>query len=118
MEPRQWLNRTQPQTLQNAELLLYLNAGLTLLDAVLNGGISLVGLLLGVGAVAAGFGSANERRWGYYLGLVVAGLLTLFAVLDLTFAGLFGLLNLAFAGLLLYLLLAPASREYRRIWFH
>src|SRR2546423_1401107 len=64
-EPRRWTNPSQPQTLQIAVFLLYINA----FFALLGGLFSPIGLLLVAGGVGAGFGIANERKWGYGLGL-------------------------------------------------
>ena len=69
-EPRRWFDPSQPQTLQGAVMLSYLTAALSLLW-ILFGAYPLV-ISLGLGA--AGYGVANERRWGYWLGIVLAGL--------------------------------------------
>jgi hypothetical protein len=106
METRRWTNPSQPQTLQIAVFLLYINAVLDILFGAL---FSLQGVLMAAGGVAAGFGIANEKRWGYALGLVVA-------VLRVIFYG-FGVINLMFEIALVALLLHPQSREYQRIWF-
>jgi hypothetical protein len=111
--PNRWLDRTQPQTLMIATIVMYINAAFGVIG-VLGGALSLLGLAL-VGQVAAGWGIANEKNWGYWLGVA----LTAFdvAILVLFFsAGAF--LNLLFAGALLALLLHPQSRSYRRTWFH
>jgi len=108
METRRWTNPSQPQTLQIAVLLFYFRAVMAVLfGAFLNP----LGLLLTVAAVASGFGIANERRWGYVLGLIAAGVGVLF-----TLTG-GGLLSLIFAVALVALLLHPQSRDYQRIWF-
>jgi hypothetical protein len=66
------------------------------------------------GPVAAGWGIANERKWGYWLGVG----LTAFALLVtiIYFSGT-AIITLLFYGALLALLLHPQSREYRRTWF-
>jgi len=116
MAQRQWIDRTQPQTLQAAVLFSYLNAGLALLSFLAFGaGLSLVLLLLAVAA----YGIANERRWAYWAATVLAGLyLVTQLVVFFVSGGFGGLLNLVFAGVLLALLLHPQSRSYQRIWFH
>lgn len=117
MQTRRWTNPAQPQTLQIGVFLLYINAVFTLLDLLRSGAPAF--LLLTVGGVTAGYGIANERRWGYTLGLVMA---------FLPFAWrwyYFGLgnvlstdaLNLLFEIALVCLLLHPQSREYQRVWF-
>ena len=112
METRRWLNQSQPQTLVIAVLLLYFDAVLGLLFGGLFGPI---GLAIIVGSVAAGYGIANERKWGYYLGvgMAVFRLLLLLGIGGLTY----NLIALAFAIAKLALLLHPQSRDYQRIWF-
>jgi hypothetical protein len=117
METTRWTNPTQPQTLQSSVILLYLNAAFSILF-----GLSGVALVLGVGRVAAGWGCANERKWGYQLAVAMAILpfVVLFAmnsvstVADNLFQVLVGF---AFDIVLLALLLHPQTRTYQRIWF-
>jgi ABC-type amino acid transport system permease subunit len=98
METKRWFNPSQPQTLQIAVWLLYFNA--------------VGGLLLGI---------ANEQRWGYILGVVMAVLDVVLivaaagGVMDV-FRGTV-LISFLFAIALVALLLHPMSREYQRIWF-
>jgi hypothetical protein len=122
METRRWTNPSQPQTLQIAVFLLYFDA----VFAVIYGAVfSPIGLLLTAGYVAGGFGIANERRWGYTVAVIVAGLALLpwvyflFSDTGEFFESLFSLaaINLMFSIALLALLLHPQSREYQRIWF-
>jgi uncharacterized membrane protein (DUF2068 family) len=118
MEPRRWLNSSQPPTLQNAVVLCYLDAVLGLFSALVAGGVGLlllVPILLGVG----GLGIANEKRWGYWLAVVLAGLSLLLAVVVMALSpGIGAVLNLLFDGALVALLLHPMSRQYQRLWFH
>ncbi|HEX4905169.1 MAG TPA: hypothetical protein VFU93_06950 [Acidimicrobiales bacterium] len=116
METRRWTNPTQPQTLQIAVFLLYINAVFT---ALLGGLGSIIGIALVAGGAAAGFGIANEKRWGYNLGLAMAFLPF---VLRIAFNGvenIFGgsIINLMFEIALVALLLHPQSRDYQKIWF-
>jgi hypothetical protein len=114
METRRWLNQSQPQTLMFAVLLFYIDAGFMVLNVLL-GGISLFGLAFIAGSVAAGYGIANERKWGYYLGILVSGL---WILVLLSFGGLsLNLISLAFAIGRFVLLVHPQSRDYQRIWF-
>jgi uncharacterized membrane protein (DUF2068 family) len=120
METRRWTNPTQPQTLQIAVLLLYINA----VFGVLFGAVfSVLGLLLVVAQAAAGFGIANERKWGYWLGVTAAAIGLLPFVLYIASEGIgsifsIGLLiNVLFPAALFALLLHPMSRDYQRIWF-
>jgi len=87
----------------------------------------LIGLLLGsypvaalipLGLGAAGFGVANEKRWGYRLGVALAGLNLIVDLYILLIGGFAILLTLLFAVVLLALFLHTQSREYEKIWFH
>jgi hypothetical protein len=114
-EPRKWFDQSQPQTLQGAVMLSYLMAVFGLLAILFGPTLGLFGLSLG----AAGYGVANERRWGYWLGIVLVGIIVLIYLADLFSVGFSGFLaiNLVFMGVLLALFLHPQSREYQRIWF-
>ena len=114
---RRWLNQAQPQTLQIAVFLMYLDAAFL---ALFGGLTSPIGLLFIGGYVASGYGIANERKWGYWLGVGMASfrlglyLLPLLAGYNVL-AG--GFLDLAFAVAKFLLLVHPMSRSYQRIWF-
>ncbi|MCU1448643.1 MAG: hypothetical protein JWP02_813 [Acidimicrobiales bacterium] len=114
MESRRWVNQTQPQTLQIAVFLLYLNGIFTLLFGGLFYGL---GLLFIVGSVAAGYGIANEHKWGYGLGVGMAVLPFILIIVNRTSPLSGGILNLLFEVALVALLLHPQSRDYQRIWF-
>lgn len=121
METRRWTNPSQPQTLQIAVFLLYINAVFGLL------GFSVLfawGPLIGLGSVVAfgagGFGIANERKWGYSLSVGVSilslvALLSIFGIFDVLLSG--AAITLLFDIALIALLLHPMSRDYQRIWF-
>jgi hypothetical protein len=114
MESRRWVNQTQPQTLQIAVLLLYFNGIITLLF----GGLFIpLGAVIIIGSIAAGYGIANERKWGYILGVAMA--LLPFALVIATRSNPLngGIINLLFEIALAALLLHPQSRDYQRIWF-
>jgi hypothetical protein len=111
MESRRWVNPTQPQTMQIAVFLLYFNAILT---ALFGGLFNPFGLVVVVGSAAAGFGIANERKWGYGLGVAMA--LLPFVLIITGNAGI-ALVGLLFDIALVALLLHPQSRDYQRIWF-
>ena len=111
MPSRRWVNRHQPQTLVLATVLLYMEG---LFNLARGAGL----LLVGMGMAAAGFGIANDRRWGWWLGVTMAGLsvvarLTWFSYgSSMTF-----LLSLVFPVALFALLVHPHSRGHQRIWF-
>jgi hypothetical protein len=125
METRRWTNPSQPQTLYLAVVLFYINAVMSLIFGnyvtVLFGFVGLIAFV--VGSVAAGLGIANEKKWGYILGVTVAAFQLvpfLFAiavdgvstVFDLGF-----LIAVVFPIVLFALLIHPMSRDYQRIWF-
>ena len=116
METRRWTNPTQPQTLQIAVFLLYINAVFT---ALLGGLGSIIGIALVAGGAAAGFGIANEKRWGYNLGLAMAFLPFILRIAFNGVENIFGgsIINLMFEIALVALLLHPQSRDYQRSWF-
>jgi hypothetical protein len=132
MQTRRWTNPSQPQTLQIAVILLYLNAVFGLLlrqytafyevDRWVSAGLAeWVGLLSFVGMGVAAFGIANEKKWGYRLGV---GLTSTEVILLLIAIG--SLSNLFNANVMITalfivaqaaLLLHPMSRDYQRAWF-
>jgi hypothetical protein len=113
-EPRRWFDATQPQTLQGAVMLSYITAAFGLVSVLFGSYFGVVALGIGVAA----YGVANERRWGYWLGIVLAGLTALLYLLVLVYGLVFAVvLNLVFTVLLMALYLHPQSREYQRIWF-
>lgn len=116
MALRQWTNPSQPQTLQIAVFLLYINAFFV---AIFGGILNPIGILLIAGGVAGGLGIAREKRWGYGVGLLMAFLPF---ILRIAFGGLGAalggsIINLMFEIALVALLLHPQSRDYQRIWF-
>jgi len=116
-----WVNQFQPQTLYMATILCYVDA---VFGLIFGGFATPIGLFIIAALGAGGFGIANEKRWGYILGVAVASLaVLLFVLLPLIFD--FGailslpfLLNALFPVALFALLLHPMSREYQKIWFH
>jgi hypothetical protein len=122
MEGRRWFNPSQPQTLQIAVWLLYFNGVIGLLLPSVFALLGVLGLVALVGCVVGGFGIANDRKWGYGLGVVVAALQVLLYIwaVDLNIVRLISsrlVISFAFAVALLAALLHPMSRDYQRIWF-
>jgi uncharacterized membrane protein len=118
MSDRRFLNPAQPQTLQIAVFLLYLNGVFELLALLVGGIAGLLGLIFVFGQPAAGYGIANERKWGYILGIVMA--ILPFVVRWYIYANPVegvAILNLLFEVALVALLVHPQSRDYQRIWF-
>jgi len=73
----------------------------------------IVPLALGV----SGFAIANEKKWGYGLGIALA-VVNVLGDLAILALGAFGVvITLLFAVVLFALLAHPQSREYQRIWF-
>lgn len=133
MKNRVWINNRQPQTLYIAQVMLYFRGVMGLLfgPLALIGDVALFGseflaaawiLLTTVGAVAAAFGIANERRWGYRLG-VAAAVAPFVIRLQVVFTdGLvdaltYDPLGLVFDVAILAALLHRMSAEYQRVYF-
>lgn len=111
-----WVDRSQPQTLMSATILLYINAVFGLLFGQILAtfyGFPL-GAVLVLGQGAAGLGIANEKKWGYWLGV---GLTALWVAFLVKYAGFTAIISLLFYIALLALLLHPQSRSYRKVWF-
>lgn len=118
------MNQSQPQTLYIGTILLYLEAVTGVLFGTLlffyGSWLALAGL---VAMAAAGYGIANERRWGYMVGVAVAGAAVFAGAAIIAIEGLGVLSNFSFASLLLFavalfvVLVHPQSRSYQRIWF-
>ena len=119
MNNYQWLNHGQPQTLQNATILCYIDAVLGIINGVFQVAPP-VGLFIVVGLAAGGFGIANERKWGYALAVAAAVLQVaiwfIFLGLDV-FSDVGVLLSVMFDIALVALLLHAQSRSYQKIWF-
>ena len=117
MNNYQWLNHGQPQTLQNATILCYIDAVLGIINGVFQ---VPVGLFIVVGLAFGGFGIANERKWGYALAVAAAVLQVavwfIFLGFDV-FSNVSVLLSVLFDIALAALLLHPQSRSYQKIWF-
>ena len=118
METQRWINQRHPQTLLFATYLLYFDAFFGIL-AILGGG-GPIEIAIAVGSGAAGYGIANDRKWGYWLGVAVSVLALVPYVLALL-AGINILsgspINLMFAVAQFALLVHPMSRDYQKIWF-
>ncbi len=135
METRRWVNPTQPQTLQIAVWLLYLEAAFALLFQSPEQVFYVFpapGLVrLGMTAALAGgaYLIANDRRWGYRLALVAAliplaarlllglGISFRYDSIGATSPFAYNPIGLLFEVALVFLLLHPQSREHEKIWF-
>lgn len=118
MQRRRWTNPSQPQTLQIAVFLLYINSAFLVLGLLLANVLPLLYVGIIAGQVAAGYGIANERKWGYGLGIAMAifPFFLRFYFLGNPLSGR-NLIGLMFEIALVALLLHPQSRDYQRIWF-
>lgn len=121
MESPRWFDRSLPQTLQIATILLYMNSALTILFSSKTPLILLPAVAEAVGA----YGMANSKRWGYILAVVGAAFPLALMLLDIaTFGASFlsvifaSPLTIMFEVALLALLLHPQSRTHQKIWFH
>lgn len=138
LDPRRWFDRMQPQTMQIATWLLYLNgffAFIGLLDrsdwiGYARSSKGTLGLVVGLAIVAShvlsGFFMANDRRLGYHLALVAAFspfVLRFWVLSDVSYASLGdkvtggNTISFLFEIALCALLLHPHSREHQRLWY-
>jgi hypothetical protein len=109
--PQRFFDPSQPQTLQIATVLLYIDAFFTLLAGSF-------GLPFAVVFAGAAYGMANGKKWGYILALAVAVLrLVLMLAGDSMTDALDDPIGLMFGIALVALLLHPQSREYQKIWY-
>ena len=92
-------------------LLLYISAAFDALNGFIGHPI---GILVIGAKVGAGYGIANEKKWGYQLGVAVS-IVVIVGALSGVFPG--GIISLLFDVLLAALLLHQQSREHQRIWF-
>jgi hypothetical protein len=112
MPANRWVDRTQPQTLYLATVLMYINAALGILFGAIFASPLLAVLVLG--PIAAGWGIANEKKWGYWLGLSLSVVEVLYLLFYFSYGS---VISLIFYIALVALLLHPESRSYRRTWF-
>ncbi len=125
METRRWTNPSQPQTLYLAVVLFYINAVMSLIFGnyveILFGFVGVLAFI--VGSVAAGLGIANEKKWGYFLGIATAAFQLLPFLWLIATDGVGVVFNIRyliaviFPVVLFALLVHPMSRDYQRIWF-
>ena len=138
LDPRKWFDRMQPQTMQIATWLLYLNGFFALIGFMDKSdwtGIardekgalgSLVGLIAVASFIAVGYLMANDRRIGYRLALVAAFSPFILRIWILWSYPGWGAIDkvtgndtigFIFEAALCALLLHPQSREHQRLWY-
>ena len=138
LDPRKWFDRMQPQTMQIATWLLYLNGFFALIGfmdksdwigfaRVDKGALgSLIGLVVVASFIGGGYLMANDRKIGYRLALIAAfspfalriWLLWSFpgtSVIDKITGN--DTIGFIFEAALCALLLHPQSREHQRLWY-
>ncbi len=112
------MNPAQPQTLVIAVYLLYFHAAFLLFAMLVAGTFPPIFLLLVIGGIMAGYGIANEFKWAYILGIVMAILPFIFRFIESgNPLAAPSLISLMFEIALVALLLHPQSRDYQRLWF-
>lgn len=138
LDVRKWFDRMQPQTLQIATWLLYINGFFALLGYLgtedwigyARATKGLLGSLAGLGVIASfvfgGFLMANDRRLGYRLALIgafspfVLRLWVLWNVSGISTVDKItgrNAISFLFDAALCALLLHPQSREHQRLWY-
>ncbi len=138
LNPRKWFDRMQPQTMQIATWLLYLNGFFALISfmdkrdwigyARVDKGAfgSLIGILVVGSFIGGGFLMANDRKIGYKLAVVAAFSPFALRIWVLwSYSGYSTLdkitgsdtIGFIFEAALCALLLHPHSREHQRVWY-
>jgi|TARA_B100000959_G_scaffold255192_1_gene287389 uncharacterized membrane protein (UPF0136 family) len=76
-------------------------------------------MFIGLAMFPAAYAIANDKRWGWRLGVGAAALAVLLRLTSIVSHGFtpIVLLILVFPVALLALLVHPISREYQRVWF-
>ena len=138
LDPRKWFDRMQPQTMQIATWLLYLNGFFALIGfmdksdwigfaRVDKGALgSLIGLVVVASFIGGGYLMANDRKIGYRLALIAA--FSPFALriwILWSYPGWGAIdkitgndtIGFIFEAALCALLLHPQSREHQRLWY-
>ena len=138
LNPRKWFDRMQPQTMQIATWLLYLNGFFALISFMDNrdwigyarvdkGAFgAIIGILVVGSFIGGGYLMANDRKIGYKLALVAA--FSPFALriwILWSYPGFSAIdkftgndtIGFIFEAALCGLLLHPQSREHQRLWY-
>ena len=114
MQQMRLYNRSLPQMLSTAQLLLYVNA---VLDLLFHFGGSL-SIILALAEAGGAFGLANEKKWGYWLALCAASVPVLLIVLYFGALSYFSaLITLLVRGVVVAFLIHPSSRSYKTVYF-
>ena len=138
LDPRKWFDRMQPQTMQIATWLLYLNGFFALIGfmdksdwigfaRVDKGALgSLIGLVVVASFIGGGYLMANDRKIGYRLALIAAFspfILRIWILWSYPGSGAIDkitgndTIGFIFEAALCALLLHPQSREHQRLWY-
>jgi hypothetical protein len=115
-EQRVYFNPNQTQTLVQLQIFLYFRAVIGLLFALATGPIGIALLAL---TVAAAYGVANEKQWGYYCAIayaLISGFFSLYALTASNFA-FDQVISALFTVILVVLTFHPESRAYVKTWF-
>lgn len=118
MNEMRWIDRSQPERLQQGTMMLYFTAAFDVFNALFIGGsLSLLFLILAAVKVAGGYGIANEKKVGYLAGTGGALASLVLSLVLLPGNPVFGLIGVAIDAWVVSLLLHETSRGYQRIWF-
>ena len=118
MNETRWIDRSQPERLQQATMMLYVTAAFDVVSALFSASaLTLVFLIIAAVKVAGGYGIANEKKIGYIAGTGGAFASLLLALVLLPSSPVLGLIGVAIDAWVVSLLLHESSRGYQRIWF-
>lgn len=135
LDPKRWFDRMQPQTLQIATWLLYLNGLFLFIDITDMSDVlgyyrwryGALGVLIGIvtvlGHVGGAWLMANDRRLGWRIAVAAAFAPFVLRIIGYSGAGLVdritggSTINALFEAALCALLLHPHSRQHQRVWY-
>jgi hypothetical protein len=118
MNDTRWIDRSQPERLQQGTMMLYITAAFNAFSGLLSAsGIGFLFLIIAAVKVAGGYGIANEKKAGYLAGTGGAIASLVLSLVLLPGSPVLGLISVAINAWVVSLLLHETSRGYQRIWF-
>ena len=118
MDQFRWIDQSQPGRLVQGTMMLYISAFFDLFSAFIYGGpLSLVFFVLALLKAGGAYGTANEKKLGYYAACAGALLSVVLNLIFLTASPVTGLIGMAISLWIVSLVMHDSSRSYARVWF-